>query len=115
MGRADGEVAVLLKPYISDVDLGWDELIDEGFDPRGGTGLGPVYWRIVMRASERFYISTFFMPRANAVYRYGEAVLKYCDPKTGMVPVRIESRLPELPRTDSPAKPYFADKSTRNH
>jgi hypothetical protein len=36
----NGSWGVELGPHIRDVDLGWDELIDEGFDPNSKTGLG---------------------------------------------------------------------------
>jgi len=90
---SDGGQEMFVTPYISDVDLGWDELIDEGFNPEGKTGLGPVYWRVVERAGERFYLSTFMAPRAQVLKGWGNAGLKYCDPKTGMAPARVETRL----------------------
>jgi hypothetical protein len=82
-----------LTPYISDVDLGWDELLDEGFDPSGMSGLGPVYFRIVARGDERFYVSTFMASRSMVLKAWGTDGLAYCDPVTGMAPARIETRL----------------------
>src|SRR6516164_9237596 len=40
--NGEDELTKYLSPYISNVDLGWDECLDEGFDPEGKTGLGPV-------------------------------------------------------------------------
>jgi hypothetical protein len=82
-----------LSPYISDVDLGWDELIDEGFDSGPLSPLGPVYWRIVERAGERFYLSTFMATRAHVTKAWGPAGLAYCDPITGVAIARVETRL----------------------
>ena len=82
-----------VNPYISDVDLGWDELIDEGFNPKRGTGLGPVYWRIVLRAGEQFCLSTFMASRDQVMNCWGSAGLAYCDPITGIAMARVETWL----------------------
>jgi hypothetical protein len=82
-----------VNPYISDVDLGWDECLREGFDPDGRTGLGPVYWRVVMRAGEEFYLSTFMASRDQVMNGWGSAGLAYCNPITGMAMARVETRL----------------------
>ena len=81
-----------VNPYVSDVDLGWDECLREGFDPDGRTGLGPVYWRVVMRAGEEFYLSTYTATREHVMERWGSAGLAYCDPITGMAMARVETR-----------------------
>jgi hypothetical protein len=88
----EDERTYYLSPYISDVDIGWDELIDEGFDNGPLSLLGPVYWRIVERA-EPFYLSTFMATRANVTKAWGPAGLAYCDPITGMAMARVETRL----------------------
>jgi hypothetical protein len=62
-----------LTPYISDVDLGWDELVYEGFDP--SAPLGPTYYRVVRRANEEFYLSTFMAPREAVMKGWGPAGL----------------------------------------
>jgi hypothetical protein len=89
----DGGQQMLLSPYISDVHLGWDELINEGFDPDGKTGLGPVYWRVVERANERFYLSTHFADRRAVLKVWGQAGLVHCD-HDGIAVARVETRLP---------------------
>ena len=91
--NGEDELTKYLSPYISDVDLGWDECLDEGFDPEGKTGLGPVYWRIVARAGEQFYLSTFMATRAHVTKAWGPAGLAYCDPITGVAIARVETRL----------------------
>jgi hypothetical protein len=91
-GSISGEQRVI--PYIRDVDLGWDELISEGFDPSGSSGVGPVYYRVVRRGDEKFYLSTFMAFRDNVLKAWGPAGLSYCDPVTGMAVVRTEKRLP---------------------
>jgi hypothetical protein len=41
-----------IRPYTRQSDPGWDELVDEGYDPNGP--MGPTYLRIVRRGRERF-------------------------------------------------------------
>jgi hypothetical protein len=82
-----------VNPYISDVDLGWDECLREGFDPDGRTGLGPVYRRVVMRAGEVFYLSTYKATREQVMKGWGSAGLAYCDPITGTAMARVETKL----------------------
>jgi hypothetical protein len=53
VGRSECETTLSISEF-----FGWDELIDEGYDP-DGSPLGPVYWRIIRRAKERLYCSTF--------------------------------------------------------
>jgi hypothetical protein len=78
------------RMYISDVDLGWDELVREGFDPEHSP-LGPVFWRIVRRAGEGYYLSTFMASRDGVLQAWGVAGLAYCDPITGLAPARVET------------------------
>jgi hypothetical protein len=84
--------AAELNPYISKVDLGWDEVLREGFDP-DGSPLGPVYWRVVRRAEAQFYLSTFETALPNVLKSWGPAGVAYCDPITGRAFARIETRL----------------------
>ena len=72
-------------------DLDWDELIDEGYDPRGV--VGPTYWRIVRRGGELLYLSTVSIPRDGVINGWGREGLAYCDPLTGMAVIRIETFL----------------------
>jgi hypothetical protein len=81
-----------VTPYISKVDRGWDEVIDEGYDPNNSP-LGPVYWRIVNRGDERFYLSTYPVMRDQIIRAWGIKGLSYCDPITGIAVARIETLL----------------------
>jgi len=55
--------AYQLDPWHLDHPLEWDELDREGYDPTGGTGLGPVYYRVIRIGGEWFYLSTAQVPR----------------------------------------------------
>jgi hypothetical protein len=72
----------------------WDDVISEGYDPINSQ-LGPVYWRIVKRGDEQFYLSTFQAPRDSVIIGWGTRGLAYCDPVTGMAIARIETHLPK--------------------
>ena len=82
-----------LTPYISEVDLRWDEVIDEGYDPDHSPLGCPVYWRIVNRGDERFYFSTYPATRDQIIEAWGTRGLAYSDPVTGMAVARIETYL----------------------
>jgi hypothetical protein len=69
----------------------WDEVISEGYDPIHGP-LAPVYWRVVDRGAERFYLSTFRAKREWVINVWGPRGLAYCDPVTGMAFARMETR-----------------------
>jgi len=81
-----------LTPFISDVERGWDEIIDEGFDP-DHSPLGPVYWRIIKRGDERFYCSTYLATRDEIVRGWGTRGLAYRNPVIGMAVAQIETSL----------------------
>ncbi len=89
--------ALLCQPYIisSDSAPDWGELLDEGFDPSGKTGLGPVYYCLVDRADELFSLNTFMVGRDRVRKLWGSDGLRYCDPVTGLAPARIEVPLPK--------------------
>jgi hypothetical protein len=89
----EGSRLFKLTPYISEVDLRWDEVIREGYDPDQSPLGCPVYWRIVNRADEQFYCSTFRAKRDQIIKAWGTRGLAYCDPVTGMAAVRIETYL----------------------
>jgi hypothetical protein len=80
------------SPFIREVDPGWDELSDEGYDP-DGSPLGPVYWRIVKRAEQILNLSTFPVRRDDVVRIWGPKGLAFCDPKTGIAVARLENVL----------------------
>jgi hypothetical protein len=80
-----------IRPYTRQSDPGWDELVDEGYDPNGP--MGPTYWRIVRRGRERLYLSTAFVRRDAVVKGWGLEGLPYCDPQTGTAPIRLETLL----------------------
>jgi hypothetical protein len=82
-----------LTEYIREVDGGWEEVIDEGYDPDHSPLGCPVYWRIVNRGDERFYCSTFLATRAQVIKGWGRKGLAYCNPVTGMAVARIETNL----------------------
>ena len=69
-------------PRIDEVERGWDEVVDEGYDP-GNSPLGPVYWRAVTRGEEQMYLSTFVASRDFIINAWGPRGLDYCDPITG--------------------------------
>ena len=89
----DGSQRFKLTPCIADVETGWDEVIDEGYDPDHWPLGCPVYWRIVNRGDERFYFSTFSATRDQIINAWGTRGLAYSDPVTGMAVARIESYL----------------------
>jgi hypothetical protein len=78
-----------LMPYISTVERGWDEVIDEGYDPDHSP---PVYWRVVKRGDDQFYCSTFLATRDEVIKCWGTGGLAYCDPATGMAVARMETK-----------------------
>jgi hypothetical protein len=82
-----------LTPSISEVELGWDEVLDEGYDPSHSPLGCPVYWRIISRGDERFYCSTFLAGRAQVIKGWGTQGLAHCDPVTGMAVARLETNL----------------------
>jgi hypothetical protein len=81
------------NPFISEVDVGWDELISEGYDATNSPLGCPVYWRIVTRAEEELYLSTFLATPEQVVKAWGEEGLAFRDPSTGMTAARIETLL----------------------
>jgi hypothetical protein len=83
---------VKLIPYISEVERGWDEIIEEGYDADNSL-LAPVYWRIVSRGDQQLYCSTFLLTRDLIIRGWGTRALVYCDPGTGKAAVRIEALL----------------------
>jgi hypothetical protein len=89
----DSDSASKLTPYISDVELGWDEVLDEGYDPHHSPLGCPVYWRVVKRGDEKLYCSTFLATRAQVMKSWGTPGPAYCDPVTGMSVARVETNL----------------------
>jgi hypothetical protein len=70
-----------------------DEVVREGFDP-DNSPLGPVYWRIVRRGDEKFYLSTCVWSRDEVAHFWGKEAISYCDPLTGVAVVQLETPLP---------------------
>ena len=90
---------------LSDVDLDNPdntELISEGFDESGRTGLGAIYYCHIARAGEQFVLGTFMAPRALVLKAWGVAGAACCDPKTGFAPARIEAKLTSREHLDNP-------------
>jgi hypothetical protein len=80
-------------PSIRKVEYDFEEVLDEGYDPSHSPLGCPVYWRIVRRDDEKFYYSTFQVPRDYVLKVWGAKGLSYCDPVTGRAVARIETRL----------------------
>jgi hypothetical protein len=93
--RADpaGDQGVKCTPYIREIDIGTDEVLDEGYDPHHSPLGSPVYWRVINRGDEQLYCSTFLATRAQVMKGWGTQGLVYCDPITGMAVARIETNL----------------------
>jgi hypothetical protein len=87
-----GSRSFQLTPYISEVERGWDEMIDEGYDDQSPLRC-PVHWRIVNRGDERFYWSTFLVTRDHVTGPWGTEGLAHCDRVTGMAVAQIETYL----------------------
>ena len=82
-----------LRPFIREIDPGWDEVISEGYDPIHSPLGCPVYWRIVTRATEQLYLSTFLATREVVLKGWGRKGLAYRNRDTGMTPARLETLL----------------------
>jgi hypothetical protein len=82
-----------LTNYISEVEHGCDEIINEGYDPDHSPLGCPVYWRVVKRGDEYLYCSTFVVRRDQIIRAWGTKALAFCDPVTGMAVARIETLL----------------------
>jgi hypothetical protein len=81
-------------PSIREVDPKWDELIDEGYDANGSP-LGAVYWRVIRRAEEKLYCSSFLATPEEIIRCWGPKGLAYCNSTTGVAVARVETVLPE--------------------
>jgi hypothetical protein len=88
-------------PYIREFDPGWDELIDEGYHANGSP-LGPVYWRVIRRAEEKLYCSSFLATPEEIIRCWGPKGLAYCNSTTGGAVARVETVLPES--ADAPTR-----------
>lgn len=89
--REEGRRQVIkLTPYISEVQRGWDEVVEEGYDVDYGP-LAPVYWRVVNRGDEQLYCSTFLLTRDVIIRGWGTKALANCDPTTGKAAAQIET------------------------
>ena len=64
-------------------DPGRDELLSKGYDDNPFNPLGPVYWRVIIRANEKLYASTGYPE----MFRIG--------PITGTAAARIETSATE--------------------
>jgi hypothetical protein len=80
-----------LTPFIREIDPGWHEVIREGYDPIHSPLRCPVYWRIVTRATEKLYLSTFLATREVVLKGWGRKGLAYRNRDTGMTPARMEA------------------------
>jgi hypothetical protein len=96
-----GDLRCENTPYIREVDPGWDELIDEGYDANGSP-LGPVYWRVIRRAEEKLYCSSFLATPEEIIRCWGPKGLAYCNSTTGVAVARVETVLPES--ADAPTR-----------
>ena len=89
-----GDLRCENTPYIREVDPGWNEVIDEGYDANGSP-LGPVYWRVIRRAKEKLYCSSFLATPEQIIRCWGPKGLAYCNPTTGVAVALVETVLPE--------------------
>ena len=80
-------------PRIDEIERGWDEVVDEGYDPDNSPLGCPVYWRAVIRGEEQLYLSTFVASRDRIIKGWGSKGLVYCDPITGTAVARLEMNL----------------------
>jgi len=87
-----GATSYNVTPYISEAEVGWDELLDEGYDPNHSP-LGPVYWRIIRRGDQKFYCSTARLTRDQVIKTWGVEGAAFCDPITGLAVARVETLL----------------------
>jgi hypothetical protein len=90
----DSGATVLLGPYISQVGLGWDEVIREEYNAYSLPLGRPVYSRYVKRGGENYVYATCLMPREAILKGWGSDGLRFCDPVTGLAPVMLETLLP---------------------
>jgi hypothetical protein len=82
-----------VTPYISQDERVHEEVISEGYDPDKSPLGSPVYWRIVRRGNEQFYLSTFLATREHILKAWGRRGLAYCDRATGIAVARVETKL----------------------
>jgi hypothetical protein len=95
---SEGNRRFRLTSHISKVELGWDEVIREGYDPYHSPLGRPVYYRVVNRGDEQLYCSTFLAERDEIIKMWGIEALAYCDPVTGTAVARVETLLPVTAR-----------------
>jgi hypothetical protein len=89
-----GDLGVKLTPYVRELELGWEEVMSEGYDPDHSPLGCPVDWRIVNRGDKQFYCSTFLATHVQVIKAWGTEGLPYCDAFTGMAAARIEEPAP---------------------
>lgn len=82
-----------LTSFVSETERGWDEVLTEGYDPKGSPLGCPVYWRIVNRGDEQLHCSTFLATRDQIIKGWGKKGLAYRNPVTGTAVVQIETSL----------------------
>jgi hypothetical protein len=91
----DDEERVEFEINANVTERAWDDVIREGYDPIYSPLGCPVYWRVVNRGDEQFYLSTFQATRDLVIKGWGTRGLEYCDPVTGTAIARIETQLPK--------------------
>jgi hypothetical protein len=84
---------LVLTFFISEIDLGWEAVESEGYDATHSPLGCPVYWRIVTRAGERLYLTTFLAAPALVIKAWGKEGLSYRNLDTGMTAARLETLL----------------------
>jgi hypothetical protein len=90
---SQGDLGRKVTPYVREYELGWQEVMSEGYDPDHSPLGCPVYWRIVNRGDEQFYCSTFLATRDQVIKAWGTEGLRYCDAFTGMAVAQAETNL----------------------
>src|SRR5436190_781003 len=91
--KSDGLMRWQIDPRISQEDPSHDKIFYEGFDPNGSPLGRPVYWRVIKRGDQGFYLSTVMLNRDEVVQVWGDQALCHCDPLTGVAVVQIETAL----------------------
>ncbi len=91
-----------LTPFIRKGGKQCDKVLREGYDPDHSPLGCPVYWRVVTRGEEEFYCSTFIATRDQVKKLWGTTGLDYCDPATGLIIARIETKLRPRSVTKTP-------------
>lgn len=79
-----------IDPFIRENYLGWDKFISEGYEATNHPLGCPVYWRAVIRGTERLYLCTVLVTPDEIIEAWGKNGLAYRDPITGHTTALLE-------------------------